>query len=113
MLTFEEEKSLLSFMLFAFFAGFLAILTPCVFPMIPLTVSYFANKKNSKKSWAYSEHKGKWWVRDQKYKLYNDGKFVEVSSTKPGNEIPLNGKLNESQKAAFLVLDCARQNLTN
>ena len=45
MLIFEEEKSLLSFMLFAFFAGFLAILTPCVFPMIPLTVSYFANKK--------------------------------------------------------------------
>ena len=45
MLTFEEEKSLLSFILFAFFAGFLAILTPCVFPMIPLTVSYFANKK--------------------------------------------------------------------
>ena len=51
MLMFEDEKSLLSFMLFAFFAGFLAILTPCVFPMIPLTVSYFANKKSSKKSY--------------------------------------------------------------
>ncbi len=69
--------------------------------------------KDSKKSWAYSERKGKWWVRDQKYKLYNDGKFVEVSSTNPGNEISLNGKLNKSQKAAFLVLDSARQNLTN
>jgi thiol:disulfide interchange protein DsbD len=51
LLNFEEEKSLLSFMLFAFFAGLLAILTPCVFPMIPLTVSYFANKKNSNKSY--------------------------------------------------------------
>ena len=49
LLAFEEEKSLLSFILFSFFAGFLAILTPCVFPMIPLTVSYFANKKNNKK----------------------------------------------------------------
>ncbi len=49
LLVFEEEKSLLSFVLFSFFAGFLAILTPCVFPMIPLTVSYFANKKNNKK----------------------------------------------------------------
>ena len=49
LLVFEEEKSLLSFILFSFFAGFLAILTPCVFPMIPLTVSYFANKKNNKK----------------------------------------------------------------
>ena len=45
LMNFEDEKSLLSFMLFSFFAGFLAILTPCVFPMIPLTVSYFANKK--------------------------------------------------------------------
>ena len=51
LMNFEDEKSLLSFMLFSFFAGFLAILTPCVFPMIPLTVSYFANKKNSNKSY--------------------------------------------------------------
>ena len=50
-LGFEEEKSLLSFILFSFFAGFLAILTPCVFPMIPLTVSYFTNKKSDKKSY--------------------------------------------------------------
>ncbi len=51
LISFEEDKSLLSFMLFSFFAGFLAILTPCVFPMIPLTVSYFANKKDSNKSY--------------------------------------------------------------
>ena len=51
LMNFEDEKSLLSFMLFSFFAGFLAILTPCVFPMIPLTVSYFANKKNSNRSY--------------------------------------------------------------
>ena len=51
LMNFADEKSLLSFMLFAFFAGFLAILTPCVFPMIPLTVSYFANKKNSNRSY--------------------------------------------------------------
>ena len=49
LLVFEEEKSLLTFILFSFFAGLLAILTPCVFPMIPLTVSYFANKKNNEK----------------------------------------------------------------
>ena len=45
----KENESLLSFVLFSFLAGFLAILTPCVFPMIPITVSFFANKtqKNS------------------------------------------------------------------
>ena len=51
LMEFEKEKSLLSFVLFAFIAGLLAILTPCVFPMIPLTVSYFANKTNQKKSY--------------------------------------------------------------
>ena len=40
----KENESLLSFVLFSFLAGFLAILTPCVFPMIPITVSFFANK---------------------------------------------------------------------
>ena len=30
-------------------AGFLALLTPCVFPMIPLTVSFFFNREDSKR----------------------------------------------------------------
>lgn len=30
-------------------AGFLALLTPCVFPMIPLTVSFFFNREGSKR----------------------------------------------------------------
>ena len=64
--------------------------------------------KDSKKSWAYSERKGKWWVRDQKYKLYNDGKFVEVSSTDAGKEFRLTGELNESQKSAFSKLSDAK-----
>jgi len=36
-----KDKSLLWFFLQAFAWGLLAILTPCVFPMIPMTVSYF------------------------------------------------------------------------
>ena len=47
--TFGKNESLFSFMLFSFLAGFLAILTPCVFPMIPITVSFFTNKKNNSK----------------------------------------------------------------
>ena len=41
---FGQNESLISFILFSFFAGFLAILTPCVFPMIPITVSYFIHQ---------------------------------------------------------------------
>ncbi len=33
-----------------FIGGLLALLTPCVFPMIPLTVSFFTKKEGSKKS---------------------------------------------------------------
>ena len=36
-----RSESLASFIGLAFLTGFLALLTPCVFPMIPITVSYF------------------------------------------------------------------------
>jgi len=44
----ESGKSLWSIFGLGFLGGLLALLTPCVFPMIPLTVSFFT-KKNSKK----------------------------------------------------------------
>ncbi len=36
-----ESSSLWSFMVLAFLAGLAALLTPCVFPMIPMTVTFF------------------------------------------------------------------------
>jgi len=42
----EKGKSLLGFFLLAFFAGLAALLTPCVFPMIPMTVSFFTGRGN-------------------------------------------------------------------
>jgi len=36
-----EDKSLWAFMLFAFLTGLITLLTPCVFPMIPMTVTFF------------------------------------------------------------------------
>lgn len=44
----EEAISLVRFMLLAFLAGFAALLTPCVFPMIPMTVTFFT--KNRRKA---------------------------------------------------------------
>ncbi len=38
-----------SFLWIAIVAGFAALLTPCVFPMIPLTVSYFSKQEDSGK----------------------------------------------------------------
>lgn len=47
-LVIEKETSLLSFMIIAFTAGLLALITPCVFPMIPLTVTFFTSSSESR-----------------------------------------------------------------
>lgn len=44
-----EETSLWLFFVIAFGAGLLALLTPCVFPMIPMTVSFFMHGNDNKK----------------------------------------------------------------
>ncbi len=43
-----KNKSLLAIFLIGFGGGLIALLTPCIFPMIPVTVSYFGNKAKSK-----------------------------------------------------------------
>ncbi|WP_139958909.1 protein-disulfide reductase DsbD family protein [Flavicella sediminum] len=44
----NEEKGLGTTFLLGFFGGLIALLTPCVFPMIPLTVSFFTKKTKKK-----------------------------------------------------------------
>ena len=45
----HSPYSLLTFILGAFFAGFLALLTPCVYPMIPMTVTFFTNDSGNRR----------------------------------------------------------------
>ncbi len=44
----SSGKNLLTIFIIAFFSGFAALLTPCVFPMIPMTVSFFTKQSKSK-----------------------------------------------------------------
>lgn len=44
----NESESVLWVFIFGFGAGFLALLTPCVFPMIPMTVTFFTKQKGKK-----------------------------------------------------------------
>jgi len=46
----KGEKSLWNIFVLGFLGGLLALLTPCVFPMIPLTVSFFTKKNDQKKN---------------------------------------------------------------
>ena len=44
----DNSNSLLNIFLLGFIGGLLALLTPCVFPMIPLTVSFFTKQSSNK-----------------------------------------------------------------
>ena len=44
----KKDSSLFTIFLLGFLGGFIALLTPCVFPMIPLTVSFFTQKKEAR-----------------------------------------------------------------
>ena len=43
-----ENKSLFAIIVLGFLGGLVALITPCVFPMIPLTVSFFTKRSESK-----------------------------------------------------------------
>ena len=44
----DTKKGLWSIFFLAFLGGFAALLTPCVFPMIPMTVSFFTKQSKNK-----------------------------------------------------------------
>src|SRR5207249_1287137 len=45
----ESDLSFIGIFLAGMLGGFLALLTPCVFPMIPLTVSFFTKRSKTRK----------------------------------------------------------------
>ena len=44
----EDQRSFWGIFIIAFLSGFAALLTPCVFPMIPMTVSFFTKQSKSR-----------------------------------------------------------------
>ncbi|MBL4652465.1 MAG: thioredoxin family protein [Flavobacteriales bacterium] len=44
----SSDRSLVTLFFLAFLGGFAALLTPCVFPMIPMTVSFFTKQSKTK-----------------------------------------------------------------
>ncbi len=46
----EKEKGLWMVFILSFFFGFTALITPCVFPLIPMTVSFFTKQSKTKAS---------------------------------------------------------------
>jgi thiol:disulfide interchange protein len=46
----DKEKSLLGYMFLAFILGLTSLITPCVFPMIPMTVTFFLKDDQSRRT---------------------------------------------------------------
>ncbi len=46
----EKEESILGYMILAFILGLTSLITPCVFPMIPMTVTFFLKDGQSKQA---------------------------------------------------------------
>ncbi len=44
----KSEDSFFSFLIIAFLGGLIAVVTPCVFPMLPMTVSFFTKKSETR-----------------------------------------------------------------
>ncbi|WP_233883777.1 protein-disulfide reductase DsbD family protein [Tenacibaculum piscium] len=44
----KDKRGLIAIFFIAFLSGFAALLTPCVFPMIPMTVSFFTKQSKNK-----------------------------------------------------------------
>ena len=51
----DSDKSLLTIFLLCFGGGFIALLTPCVWPIIPMTVSFFLKRSKSNKKKAVGD----------------------------------------------------------
>ncbi|TYP72224.1 protein-disulfide reductase DsbD family protein [Aquimarina intermedia] len=49
-----EDKSYVSIFILGFLGGLIALLTPCVFPMIPLTVSFFTKSARNRKKGVFN-----------------------------------------------------------
>lgn len=43
-----NESSLWGFLIFAFLGGLIAVVTPCVFPMLPMTVTFFTKRSETR-----------------------------------------------------------------
>lgn len=43
-----DQKSLIGFLIFAFLGGLIAVVTPCVFPMLPMTVTFFTKRSETR-----------------------------------------------------------------
>jgi arylsulfatase A len=48
----------------------------------------FLGKQGNPREWVYAQHRNRYFIADQRYKLYGDGRFVDISDS-PASEAPI------------------------
>ncbi|MFT5467144.1 MAG: arylsulfatase A [Verrucomicrobiales bacterium] len=61
--------------------------------------------------WVFSEHRGKAWTRNHRFKLYDDGRFFHMEDDPDEKSALAIGDLNESARQAHAMLSKARKGI--
>lgn len=104
-ITVEESGSggFLTIFLLGFLGGLVALITPCVFPMIPLTVSFFTKKANTKKQGVFNASLYGFFIFLIYILLSVPFYFLDSASPEILNSVSTNPWLNVIFFAVFIV----------
>jgi thiol:disulfide interchange protein len=104
-ITAEESGSggLLTIFLLGFLGGLVALITPCVFPMIPLTVSFFTKKAQSRKQGVFNATLYGFFILLIYVLLSVPFYFLDSASPEILNSVSTNPWLNVIFFAVFIV----------
>ncbi len=104
-ITAEESGSggLLTIFLLGFLGGLVALITPCVFPMIPLTVSFFTKKAVTKKKGIFNASLYGFFIFLIYILLSVPFYFIDSASPEILNSVSTNPWLNVSFFAIFII----------
>ena len=98
-----DSNGLITIFLLGFLGGLVALLTPCVFPMIPLTVSFFTNKAVNKKKGIFNATLYGFFIFLIYVLLSVPFYFIDSASPEILNSISTNPWLNVIFFAIFMI----------
>jgi thiol:disulfide interchange protein len=98
-----KSSGLLTIFILGFLGGLVALITPCVFPMIPLTVSFFTKKATSKKQGIFNASLYGFFIFLIYILLSLPFYFLDSASPEILNSVSTNPWLNVIFFAVFIV----------
>lgn len=99
----DKGSGFLTIFLLGFLGGLVALITPCVFPMIPLTVSFFTKKANNRKQGIFNASLYGFFIFLIYVLLSVPFYFIDSASPEILNSVSTNPWLNVAFFAIFII----------